>query len=116
MTTIRSFGKASTLVHAHQDVWSSGLFQKVQFAYHAAIVELWSHIRTVCVLMEEIGGYRWCFLGVGPALEVKVLNDRINQLQLCKLYGPVAKFLKLNAQEVTDFSLIINGEAVGACS
>ena len=116
MTTLRSFGEASTLVYAHRDVRSSGLFQKVQFAYHAAIVELWSHVRTVRVLVEEIGGYRRCFLGVGPALEMKVLNYGINQLRLCKLYSPVAEVLNLNAQEVTDVSLIINSEAVSACS
>ena len=37
-------------------------------------------------------------------------------LSLCKLYGPVAEFLNWNAQEVTDVSLIINGEVVRACS
>ena len=35
---------------------------------------------------------------------------------MCKLYGPVAEFLDLDAQEVTDDSLIINGEAVRAGS
>ena len=113
---LRSFGEASTLVHAHRDVRMSGLLQKVQFAYHAAIVELRSHVQTVCVLVKEIGGYCRCFLGVGPALELKILNDGINQLRLCQLYSSITEFLNLDAQEVTDVSLIVNSEVVGACA
>ena len=106
----------STLVHTHRDVWWSGLFQEVQFAYHTMIVELWSHILTICVLVEEIGWYCRRFVGVGPTVEVKVLHDGIDQLQLHKLYGSVAEFLNLDTEEVTDVSLIINGEVVRACS
>ena len=73
-------------------------------------MELWSHVRTVCVLVEEIGGYRQCFLGIGPAPEIKVLNYGINQLRLCELYSSVTEFLNLDAQEVTNVSLIINSD------
>ena len=90
----------------------SGLLQIVQFAYHVAIVELWSHVQTVRVLVEEIRGYRWCFLGVRPALEMKILKDGMNQLRLCQLYSSVAEFYNLDAQEVTDVALDINGDAV----
>ena len=79
-------------------------------------MELRSHVRTFRVRVEEIGGNRQCFLGVGPALEMKILNDGIDQLRLCQLYSAIAEILNLDAQDVTDVALIINGEAVGARS
>ena len=46
---------------------------------------------------------------------MQVFNDQVNQLRLCKLYGAIAELLNLDAQEVPDVSLIINGESVRAC-
>ena len=65
--------------------------------------------------MEEIGGYCWCFLGVISALEMKIINDGVNQLRLRSLDGSVIEFLHLYAQEVPNVALVIDGESLGAC-
>ena len=107
MTMLWSFGEVSTLVHTNGDVRMCGLLQKIKLANHTAIVKLRSHVRTVRVLMEEIGGHGRCFLDVGAAPEMKILNDRINQLWLHQLDGSVTEFLHLYAQEVTNVALVI---------
>ena len=66
--------------------------------------------------MEEIGRHCRNFLGIETALEMKILNDGVNQLWLCQLNGSVSECLHLYAQEVTDVAFVIYSESVGACT
>ena len=62
VTLLRVFGEASALVYADGDIWPCGLVQEVQFANDPMVVKVRQHIWTVGVLMEQIGGHRWCGL------------------------------------------------------
>ena len=77
-------------------------------------MELRRHFLAFSILVEQVSWYRWCFLGVGPTLQVKVLNDGVDQLRLRKLYGSIPELLYLYAKEVTDVPLVIDGKTVRA--
>ena len=64
--------------------------------------------------MEQIGCYRWCFLGIGSTLEVQILNDGFDKLQLSQHDGSVVLFLHLYSQKVADVALVIDSESLGA--
>ena len=75
VTLLRALREVSAFVYADGDIWPCGLLQEVQFADDVVVVKIRRHIWTVGVLTEQIGGHSWCSLGVGPALQVQILND-----------------------------------------
>ena len=77
-------------------------------------MEVWSHLRTIGVLMEQTCCDGWRFLGIGSALQVQVFDDRVDELWLHQHDGPILMVLYLNAQKIANITLIINGEMEGA--
>ena len=67
----------------------SGFFQEVQFADNTPVVELWLHFWCVMVLVQDGCRQCWCVMCFSIVLHMQVTNDRVNQLQLCQLYGSI---------------------------
>ena len=69
---------------------------------------------TIVILIKQSRCDGWCFLCIGPTLKVQILYDRVDELWLCQHDGAVLLLLHLDAQEITDVTLIIDCEVPGA--
>ena len=77
------------------------------------VMEVWRHVWAVGILVQHLGGDGRRGFRVGPALQVQVLYYGIDEVRLGQNNGSVVQSLDLDPQEITNFSLVINGEVLG---